>query len=553
MNKRFQAILLGAVVALAMGGSGAYANCLEFGGFAIFQCADLAFFAPPPFAVTFDPNASPTNVSAVFWQIGFGNQLLNSGLGSAGTGNSALNTFNGNDQGIFVADLKDAQVATQNPFIPFGAVCLSSNNWANTGIDGCADNDRSTSLSNDNDDILNPDYNVYYSKAGSPGYYSYNWHQDYPMAALLKSIPDAKYFAVAATSTLDRGNNHTGDGTCAPTPGTNPSPCDFRPGFYSFKAVANGLPNPALSGFNNVVPWQQVPRPKASCVAGCSGTGTRTINFVWDSVKLYNDQRTIGTTHPAMGGGACVGAVPPCNITGPDATRAAGVGVKDVMTKANAANNWAGLVRYTLESAAVTAVNLDPNGSVLFNTLTFAPVVGQTDIPQPLLDANGDAGGPVSRPGLAVAPDTCFRVHVFFGKKPETGTGTSGCSTTNARVGKCGDKGYDAFSLDPGTITCVGGSLVSEKAIDVTATKKLGGVTLSWKMTSELALSGFNIYTVSSKGVEKQIGTLPCKACTTGEPESYTFNAPATQVKGAKSMILEVLSGNGNSRTQVNF
>ncbi|MBI3447624.1 MAG: hypothetical protein HY049_01695 [Acidobacteria bacterium] len=553
MNKRFQAILLGVVVALAMGGSGAYANCLEFGGFAIFQCADLAFFAPPPVPVTFDPNAVPTNISAVFWQVGFGNQGLNTGLGSAGTGNSALNTFNGNDQGIFPVDIKDAQAATQNPLIPFGATCLSSNNWANSGIDGCADNDRTTSLSNDNDDILNPDYNVYYAKAGSPGYYSYDWHQDYPMAALLKTIPDAKYFAIAAVGTLDRGNSHTGDGPCALTPGTNPSPCDFRPGSYSFKGVINGQPNPVVSGANNVIPWQQVPRPKASCVAGCSGTGTRTINFVWDPVFIQNDRRHIGTTHPAMGGGACVGANPPCIALGPDATRAGGVGIIDLMTKANAANNWAGLVRYTLESAAVGASNLDPNGSVLTNTLVFAAVTGQTDIPQPALNANGDAGSQVTRAGVSSPPDTCYRVHVLFGKKPETGTGVSTCSTANARLGKCGDKGYEAFSLDPGTISCVGGALVSEKAIDVQATKKLGGVTLTWKMTSELALSGFNVYTVSNKGVEKRIGSVPCIACSTGESESYSFNAPATQVKGARSIILEVLSLNGNSRTQVNF
>ena len=89
--------------------------------------------------------------------------------------------------------------------------------------------------------------------------------------------------------------------------------------------------------------------------------------------------------------------------------------------------------------------------------------------------------------------------------------------------------------------------------MDVVAVRKLGGVLLSWRMTSELSLEGFNIYTVSNKGVEKRIGSLPCEACNTGESKSYTFNASATQTKGARSVILEVLSALGNSRTQINF
>lgn len=629
MSKRFHSILLGVVVALAMGGSGAYANCTDFGGFAIFQCADLGFFAPPPVPVTFDPNAHPTNISAVFWQVGFGNHeagkcvntttraacttscatpaclttvsgctcisgFLNkncginalpnadgfcsadNGIGANGTGNSGLNDFNGNDSGPFVVDLKDAQIATANPAVPFGATCLSSNNWGNSGIDGCADDFLSATIPAPSDDgILNPYYNVDYARnQARAGYYNLAWQQDGPMAVLLKTMPDARYFAIAGTSTLNRGSDASGidrpfcDGTCdatntcmggpnasgpcttdvdcETTPG-NPAVCDVRPGFYSFKDVVNGMPNPATGGAtNNVVPWQQVPRPRAACISGCTGTpGTRTINFNWDPVRWSDDS----THRPSANA-----------LLGPtDPNRQSGVGFLDYKrgTTTGSASNYAGLVRYNLQSATVGAANVDPNNSILFSTLVFADANGQTEIGQPGLDAFGDPSGVVTRNSLLVAPDTCFRVQVRFGKKPEVLTTYPGAATltatTQCRLGRCGDRGYTAESLDPAVITCVGGSLVSEKAVDLLAVKKLGGVVLSWRMTSELSLQGFNIYSVSNKGVEKKLGSLPCQACNTGESKSYTFNATATQIKGAKTLVLEVLSTLGNTRTQLNF
>src|SRR5258708_36068425 len=132
-SKRITSILV-AAAAMAFGWSGASANCLFFGGYPVFQCADTAFFNPPPVPVAFDPNNRPTNVASVFWQLGFGNNeaghcdlgtlkctsgLLNkacsssslptpdafcngnSGVGSNGTGNQGPNDFNGNDAGTF--------------------------------------------------------------------------------------------------------------------------------------------------------------------------------------------------------------------------------------------------------------------------------------------------------------------------------------------------------------------------------------------------------------------------------------------------------------------
>src|SRR6266850_2328189 len=171
MKKRFTVTLLGAVVALAMAGSGAYANCgAEL--IAVFQCGDAAYFNPPPIPVTFDAADNPTNLSASFWQLGFGNRepgrcvatatqlpcttttgclcqtgLLNKpcnttslpnpdafcsgdtgGGGSppnSGTGNSAGNDFNGNDSGQWPVDLRDAR-AKISLALPQGSTCLSS-------------------------------------------------------------------------------------------------------------------------------------------------------------------------------------------------------------------------------------------------------------------------------------------------------------------------------------------------------------------------------------------------------------------------------------------
>ena len=67
-------------------------------------------------------------------------------------------------------------------------------------------------------------------------------------------------------------------------------------------------------------------------------------------------------------------------------------------------------------------------------------------------------------------------------------------------------------------------------------------------MTSELALSGFNVYSVDTKGREKLIGTPGCEGCVDGQSHDYTFTTPSSSVKGAKSIVIEVLSGNGNSR-----
>ncbi len=443
-------------VAVCMAASaGAFANCLEFGGFAIFQCADLAYVAPTtaagaPVSVAFDPNGHPTNVTAVFWQIGFGNSLINSGLGAYGTGNSAPKTFNGNDSGIAPLDLVDAQIATANPNIPAGAVCLRGSNWGNSGFDGCCDNERTTLLNPSNDDILNPYYHVYYYRSFGAtyydGFYNLDWHQDYPMAFLL-TLDDpntplsADFFAFAAVATLNRGNTG-GNGTCYWAGGTNPAPCDHRPGNYLFKDVSNGLAN-AATGLPNVIPWQEIPSPQEDSAVPQDPNDVNApvdLDISWPAVTLYSDQSVRPSTNLAMG---------PADPNFSD-----GVGVSDIEAKFP-------LVRYVVEVAPASDPNFDPNN--LADRIECSSAYPTDSDPECTSATSASFTIPVAH---------CIRVRTILGKKSQTtgvgvcdtgGTGLctagnvgtactqdSDCDFTTTiamcRVGMCGDLGYEVVS-----------------------------------------------------------------------------------------------------------
>lgn len=528
LSKLLQVTLLGAA-ALGMGTGGAFAVCAEFGGYAVFQCGDLAYIAPAPFQVTFDAANRPTNVLTTYWQLGFGNNLINDGNGTTGTGNENLTTFNGNDAGIAVVDLADATAV--DPRFPAGTLCLRSNNWGNSGVDGCCDNNRNASVLLSDDDILNPYYHVYYSRAfGYPGYYSLMWQQEYPMAMLAKDTDTGRWFALAAVSTLDRGNIG-GNGPCDTVfgGGTNPAPCDFRVGAYFFREITNGLPNTATPGVNNVVGWQEVPRPKAACTAGCSGAGTRTVDFNWPVVRWYDDNELRPSTNPSMAPA--------------DATRAGGVGTRDLRRKTTS-TNWQGLVHYTLQQANVTAGDIGPGG-VNYAGLAWFDVVA--NIPQPTSPLTGNPTvTSLSATGVSAPVDSCWRIRVDFGKLTEVPAGPT--SIANCRVGKCGDRGYFVASVDPNSITCVGGALVSEKAEQVRAEKSQGGINVSWVTTAELSMTGFDIIAVTKNGQETSLGHVACKSCTSGLGESYSFDAGKGSLKGGVTAVrLEVRGANPSS------
>jgi len=397
--------LLGAI-AFITAGRPVTAACNELGGFAIYQCAELAYFAPPPnfdpnlyFVTPGDPGAGLKNVTATFWQIGFGNNDLNTGLGSTGTGNSSFSVFNGNDHGLAAVDIAEARSATENASIPEGAFCLRNNNWGNQGIDGCCDNDRGTTLPFNNDDLLNPLYDVYYARNGYSGQYSLAWQQDYPMAVLLQES-SGQYFALAAISTMDRGNSGgAANGPCAGEPGTNEAACDARRGSYSFAAIKNGLANAASSGASNVIPWQVVPQIQFDQISlrdpGDPSSG-HVVSIEWPPVTLYSDLSTHPSAHPQMGPA--------------DPNSSAGVGVLDVDSKFP-------LTRFVVEVAAATDPNFAyPSTSVESTAVSLSTVI--------------------------VPSHYCIRLRTVFGKRPQSAAG----SIPNCRLGKCGDIGYEVSS-----------------------------------------------------------------------------------------------------------
>jgi len=394
-------VLLVLAAVSAFGSGGVFAVCTQrLGGFAIFQCANVAYFDTAPFPVTLDPNARPTNVTAVFWQIGYGNETVNDGTGNTGTGIGPGGAFNGNDSGLFHVDLEDARQATgfsygYFPNVPAGALCLSSNNWGNPLIDGCADNPRDAALPFSQDGILNANYDIYlvrfggYSPASVP---SQQWVQDSPMMVLLRE-PTASFLAVAAVSTYNR-----------------PATTFFPPGYYDFTDVNDGLLNPTFGG-HNVVPWQGVPGKKsASDPVGLVRSITpvspghnsdRILDLGWTDVTVFSDNASRPSTN---------------------ATVATGMGTAEAGP----------LVRYVVETQPIVnpknpVGSLDPSGWTAAGTFL----------------------NPVNSTVLRVPHDTCVRLHTFFGKAPVT----TSPSVAACRLGECGDLGYDVAS----PATCIGG------------------------------------------------------------------------------------------------
>jgi hypothetical protein len=474
--------VLSAIVILGSGWSGARANCRHiFGGEAIFQCSGRAWFDPAPFPVTFDPNDTPTNMTAVFWQVGFGNQTVNDASGAGGTGIGTGGEFNGNDQGNWKVDLRDAHafLAPLYSTAPAaGSVCLRSNNWGNTGIDGCCDNPRDASLPYSLDGYLNPlfDVEVFHTSGKTDFVPSSRWIQDSPMMLLLREGTGA-YFAVAAVSTQQR---------------TVLS--DLRPGFFDFTDVSTGTVNP-ITGAANVVPWQTVPGVKGPAnplglvraidLDPNNSPNGRIVSLGWNDAVVYSDNATRPSTN---------------------ATVSVGMGTADVGS----------LVRYVVETQAIVDPN-NPIGSL--NPLGWS--------------AAGTFHNPVNAAEISVPLDTCVRLHTFFGHEPQTSTIT----LANCRLGLCGDLGYDVVSPP----SCVGGPLASESPIDVKAVRERGGtVSISWKASIEVTTTSYRIDAVTLKG-RVTLGTVPATATGSGTAATYAFTTTVTQLKGARSIEVVAL------------
>ena len=481
--------MLAVVAVLGFGWEGVRANCRHiFGGEAIFQCAGEAWFDPAPFPVTFDPNEVPTNITAVFWQVGFGNQTLNDASGTAGTGIGAGGEFNGNDQGTFKPELRDAHgfLSALSPNAPAaGAVCLRSNNWGNTGIDGCVDNPRDAALPDTFDGFLNPlfDVQVFLDSGQTEFVPSSRWIQDSPMMVLLRE-GTGQYFAVAAVSTLTRTNLD-----------------DVRPGFYDFTDVSTGQLNP-ITGAQNVVPWQTVPGVKGTAdplglVRGVGADPNNTPNgrnvlLGWNDAVVYSDNASRPSTNVTVSGGMGTAEVGP-------------------------------LVRYVAETQTPADPN-DPTGSLNPNGWSAA----------------GTHRNPEDSALIQVPAGTCVRLHTYFGHEPDTAT----ISPANCRLGRCGDLGYDVVSPP----SCIAAPLASESPIELAAVRERAGiVSISWKASGEISTTSYRIESLGKQGT-KILGTVPATATGTGMTASYSFPVSITELKGARTIqVIALPSGAARS------
>jgi len=389
----------------AMAGTPALANCWNFLPLPILQCSQAAYFDVAPFPLDIDPNGRPRNVTAVFWQVGFGNNTLNSGAGYSGAGTFLRfggHSFPGNDQGVSLVDLKEGSRA--GGVFPSASLCLGVNDWTARGVDGCADDSRESSYYGIMDGILNPYFYTYHAYL-APGYYSLDRQVDYPMAVLLTES-SRKYFAFAAVATAARGNTGvTTPQDCShPSTVSNPSTCDVSAGSFSFADVSNGRPSVAQPGRNNVVPWQEIPLPRILHVRSTDESDPNApwkIDADWNAPVFHHD----GSHRPST------------NSTLQGAGFAGGVGVLDLQAKGP-------LLRVQLQSAAPT----DPDfigGSKLNVT---DPSV--TD--------------------LIIPAHWCVRLQVAFGKARQSS------DLSSCRLGLCGDVGYDVASerVCPPAVTC---------------------------------------------------------------------------------------------------
>jgi len=488
MKRGFRTLAVLAAVAVMSAGSPAKANCAgEF--YAVFQCADRAYFNPAP--------TGAGTVSSAFWQAGFGNGTLNTGLGTSGTGMNGL-VFNGNDNGTFTPELIDARTAIGSTLLPQGSLCLRNNNWANTGVDGCCDNPRGgVPTGSEDDNILNPLYDVYAARnlldPNTGVFYkpqdvpSNDFVMDAPMIALLRESTGL-YFAVAAVATHPRAGVS-----------------DITAGFFGFSEVSNGLQN-LLTPAHNVVPWQGVPGTKAC--TGCPGlvrsisdanmpSSPHILTLGWDSAVIYSDNASRPSTNSTVPSG--------------------GMGTT--------ANESGSLVRYVVEKHANVNVTfpqgpIDPNGWLVDATYT----------------------NPTNSATVNIDPNSCVRLHTYFGKAP-----SASVSLANCRVGKCGDPGYDVIS----PASCITGALASESPIELRAMREHGGVvTITWKASAELTTTSYRIGVVTKNG-STTLGTVPAQETGTGTSASYRFAATATQIKGARTIEVIAMPSGARQTVQI--
>ncbi len=352
----------------------------------IFQCGFVGWFGPPPIGAG--------SVSAVWWQLGYGNGNVNNGAvptdAQEGTGIAPAGVFSGNDSGLGPVSMTPAgdalpQYAAQ---IPDGSLCSNfENSWAASGIDGCADTHR-TSSPQDHDFMLNPYWGQVYGPCWVDDcpYETTSYQVDYPMAMLLRESTN-RFFALAFVASKTRHGDST----------------DISENFFDLGAVSTGDPNPVFPGLNNIVPWQAVPTPHFT---GVTPGSPPVVHLSWDNVRVVSDASTRPT-----------GVRPIAPVV------AGGVGVLE----------QGPLVRYVLETAPLST-GLDPNAPEVVWTSV-------SNIPAP--------DGPVVTADVNLSGNMAVRVRTLLGKAPRVST----IIFSEIALGAGGDLGFEATACITGSCT----------------------------------------------------------------------------------------------------
>jgi hypothetical protein len=517
MSARITRLLLAAAMLLPVSSSLIQANCTQ-SIMPVFQCGFVGWIAPPP--------AGSGELSAIWWQLGYGNnKTIVTGIGETpaleGTGIGPPGVFSGNDSGLAAAfsaspcarnngrpglTLTEArcvlpQYAAQ---IPAGALCSNyENSWAGANIDGCADNPRTTNAG-DNDNLLNPYFGSTYGPCADPlscgyPYYTTDYQIDYPMAFLVHEST-SRFFALAFVASKTRA-----------VMGGDPSSrgADISENFYDLAEVSNGDLNPSTAGpgagKHNIIPWQPVPKPRVASVTS-QDPNTVTMSLQWDPVRLVHD----GSTRP--------------NPRTNSPLVAGGVGVLDHLDEPG------GLCRYQLQSSPVDMSH--PNDP---NFMTW------TNLGSPI--ACGTPPTPVQTT-VTIPKTSALRIRTLLGKTPRTTSTT----LANCRIGSCGDIGFEATRclndacLDGPPILNLPCPLgcASEQAVDTVAERNRNAVTVRFRTTSEITVTGIDIL----GKLDAVVASVPCKECTSGVGADYEVVLAPGDLKGAHSLRIR-LNGPG--------
>ena len=140
--------------------------------------------------------------------------------------------------------------------------------------------------------------------------------------------------------------------------------------------------------------------------------------------------------------------------------------------------------------------------------------------------------------GVAIDPAT-GNATVTINLPPSTDT--TDCAYVGAAMSIFGQRspGITGYTRIAGALAA------SPTAEDLKATKSAGKVTVSWKTSSELNLSGFRVLATNSKG-EFQLGDLISATGAGGSGSTYTQTYAMADLKGAKSIVVESLLSDGS-------